>query len=67
MYNIYKCVMYLRRADDAMDALTFTVASKLEEGNYTGAVWLACGSDSIAEPFPCYYTKPEEEASQPIP
>ena len=33
-------------------ALASRVASKLEEGNYRGAVRLACGSDTIAEHSP---------------
>ena len=32
-----------------MDALAYRVESKLEKGNYRGAVRLACGSDIITE------------------
>ena len=40
------------RKDDPMEVLASRVASKLEEGDYKGAVRLACADDTIAEHSP---------------
>ena len=39
-----------RGRNDPMDMLAVRVASKLEEGDYRGAVRIACADDTIAEP-----------------
>ena len=41
-----------KKSDDPMDVLASRVADKLGEGDYKGAVHLACGSDSVAEHSP---------------
>ena len=41
-----------KKADDPMVALASRVADKLKDGDYKGAVHLACGGDSIAEHSP---------------
>ena len=41
-----------RAGTDSFDILASKVAGKLEEGDYRGAVRLACGSDSVAEHSP---------------
>lgn len=41
-----------KEVSDSMDALASRVTVKIEEGDYKGAVRLACGSDSIAEHSP---------------
>ena len=41
-----------KKVDDSIDALASRVMGKLEEGDYKGAVRLACGSDCIAEHSP---------------
>ena len=47
-----ECHQRRGRKDDPMEVLASRVASKLEEGDYKGAVRLACADDTIAEHSP---------------
>ena len=54
-----------RKVVDVDDALASRVASKLEEGDYKGALRLACGSDSIAEHSPATLASLKEKHPDP--
>ena len=55
------------RKDDPVEVLASRVASKLEEGDYKGAVRLACVDDTIAENSPATLESLRQKQPEPHP